>query len=151
MSINEESREWADGAQRNSLQPHYESKSQPPYELYGRGITEANRGLIEAIIASIRNARGRILVAVVVVLALCIIACEMLEKSVIGALIIALMILIIGFISLRRAEDKDAGQKENREKSKTKPAESGAGGNSQGPNRGTSTRNGGPDTNGGGE
>jgi len=159
MDINEKSREWVDGSKRNSLQPHYESKLQPPYELYGQGITEANRGWIEAIITSIRNARGKILVAVVVVLALCKIACEFLEKgsnnlsykSIISTLLVAGMVLVIGLISLRRTEDNDVWQKENRKEGKTESAEPGVGGNSQGQDRRASTRDGGSNLDGGGE
>ncbi|MGA2172049.1 MAG: hypothetical protein ABSG82_03415 [Sedimentisphaerales bacterium] len=135
MSVNEESREWGNGAQGNSLQPHHNSTLQPCYEFYRQGITEPHNVWFEVI----RNARGKYLVSVVVVLALCKIACEMLEKSIIGTLVIALMILSIVFIPLWRVEDKDAGQKEDREKDKDESAKSGTGGISPGQNRRTST------------
>jgi len=159
MDTNEEYGKRGDDEQGNQPQPHYKSKSRPPYELYGQGITEANRGWVEAIVVSIRNARGKILVAVVVVLALCKIACEFLEtgsnnlsyKSIIGTLLVAGMVLTIGLISLRRVKNTDVGQKEDREKGKVESAESGTGGISPGQNRRPSTRNRGPDTNGGSE
>jgi hypothetical protein len=145
MSINEGSREWGNGAQRNSLQPHHNSTLQPCYGFYQQGITESNKGLFEVIIASIRNARGRYLVAIVAVWALYKVACEFLEKgsnnlsykSITGALLIALMILTVGLVSLRRIEDTNAGQKEDREKDKDESSESGTGGISPGQNRRT--------------
>lgn len=159
MSINEESREWGNGAQRNFPQPHHNSTLQPCYDFYSQGITESRKVWLEIIIASIRNARGKILVAVVVVLALCKIACEFLEKgsndlsykSIIGTLLVAGMVLTIGLISLRGRKDTNVGQKEDREKDKVESAESGAGGISQGQDRRTTTRDGGPDIDGGGE
>jgi len=160
MSINEKSKERGNGAQQdNSPQPHRNSISQPCYEFYQQGIYEANRGWIEAIIASIRNARGRYLVTIVAVWALYKVACEFLEKgsnnlsykSITGTLLVAGMVLAIGLFSLRWNKDTDVGQKENREKDKDESAESGTGGISPGQNRGTSTRNRGSNANGGRE
>jgi len=132
---------------------------QPRYDFYAQGITEARKGWFEVITASIRNARGRYLVTVVAVWALSRVACEFLKrgsnnlsyKSISGTLLIALMILIIGLVSLRRAEDTDAGQKEKRKKDKVKSAESGNGRISPGQNRRPSTRDGGSNLNGGGK
>jgi hypothetical protein len=132
---------------------------QPHYDFYAQGIAEAHKGWFEAVVALIRNARGKILVAVVVVLALCKIACEFLEKgsnnlsykSIIGTILFGLMILTIGLVSLRRVEDTDVGQKENGEKGKVESAESGAGRISPGQDRRPSTRDGGPNLDGGGK
>ena len=153
MDTNRESGKRGDDGRENHLQPHYNHSSRPSYEFYGQGITEANRGWVEVI----RNARGRYLVTVVVVLALCKIACEFLEKgsnnlsykSITGTLLVAGMVLAIGLFSLRRNKDTDVGQKENREKDKDESAESGAGGTGTGQNRRPSTRNRGPDADGG--
>lgn len=149
MSMNEEYGKNGDGGQGNYPQPRY--------DFYAQGITEARKGWWEVIAASIRNARGKILVAVVAVLALCKVACEFLEKgsnnlsykSIIGALIIALMILTIGLVSLRRVEDTDG--KEKRKKDKVESVESGTGRISPGQNRRPSTRNGGSNLDGGGK
>ncbi len=157
MSINERSTERCNGAHRDSLQPHHNSTLQPCYEFYRQGITESHKGWIEVINASIRNARGRILIAVVAVLALSKVACEFLEKgsnnlsyrSIIGALLIALMILVVGLISLRRVKDTNVGQKEDREKDKVESAEFGVSGNSSDQDRRTSARDGGSDIDGG--
>lgn len=100
---------------------------QPRYDFYAQGITKASKGWFEVIAASIRNAHGRHLVTIVAVLALCKVACEFLEKSIIGALLVAVVILIVGLISLRRVEDNDAGQKEKRKKDKDESAKSGTG------------------------
>lgn len=159
MDTNRESGKRGDDGRENHLQPRYESKSRPPYEFYGQGITEANRGWVEAIVASIRNARGRYLVTVVAVWALCKIACEFLEKgsnnlsykSITGTLLVAGMVLTIGLISLRRGKDTDVGQKEDREKGKVESAKSGAGGTGPGQDRRASTRDRSPDTDGGGK
>ncbi len=121
--------------------------SQPRYDFYAQGITEARKGWFEVITASIRNARGRYLVTIVAVWALSKVACEFLERgsnnlsytSISGALLIALMILAIGLVSLRRAEDTDVGQKEKGKKDKVKSAESGNGRISPGQNRRPST------------
>lgn len=133
--------------------------SQPPYDLYARGITEARKGWFKVITASIRNAHGRYLVTVVAVWALSKVACEFLEKgsnnlsytSISGAILIALMILTIGLVSLRRAEDTDVGQKEKGKKDKIKSAESGTGRISPGQNRRSSTRDRGSNLDGGGK
>lgn len=148
-------RKRSDGGQGSHPQQHYE---QPPYEFYRQGINEAHRGWFEVIIASIRNARGIYLVTIVAVWALCKVACEFLKsgnshldhKSFIGALLVAGMVLTIGLVSLRRVKNNNAGQKEDREKDKDKPAESGAGGDSASQNRRASTRDGGPNLDGGG-
>ena len=151
MSMNEEYVKRGYDEQGNHPQPHY--------DFYAQGITEARKGWFEVIIASIRSAHGRYLVTVVAVLALCKVACEFLEKgsnnlsykSISGTLLIALMILTIGLVSLRRVEDTDAKQKEKRKKDKVEPVESGTGRISPGQNRRTSTRDGSPNLNGGGE
>ncbi len=139
---------------------------QPCYDFYAQGITEARKGIAEAckgwfevITTSIRNAHGRYLVTVVAVLALCKVACEFLEKgsndlsykSISGTLLIALMILTIGLVSLRRVEDTDDKQEEKRKKEKVESAESGAGRISPGQNRRPSTRDGGSNLDGGGK
>lgn len=147
MSMNEKNLESGIGRQGNQPQPHYDSKSQPPYELYEQGITPANRPWIEFV----RNARGRYFVVAVVVLALCKIGCETLEKSIIGALIIALMILSILFFPQWREDNTNAGQKENRKESKIKSAEPGAGGNGPGQDRRITARNRGTNPDGGSE
>jgi hypothetical protein len=159
MSMDDKYGKRGDDGQENHPQPHCNHSSRPSYEFYGQGITEANRGWIEVIIASIRNAHGKYLVTVVVVWALYKIACEFLEKgsnnlsykSITGTLLVAGMVLAIGLFSLRRNKDTDVGQKENREKDKDESAESGAGGISPGQNRRTSTRNRGSNANGGGK
>jgi hypothetical protein len=120
---------------------------QPQYDFYAQGITEARNGLWEAVAASIKNARGKYIVTIVAILALCKVACEFLEKgsnnlsykSIIGVLLLALMILTIGLVSLRRFKGNNAGQKEKGEKGKIKPAESGTGRISPGQDRRPST------------
>ena len=142
MDTNKEYGKRGDDGQENHLQTHYDFKEQPRYDFYQQGITEPHRDWF----VLMRNARGKILVAIVVVLALCKIACEFLEKgsnnlsykSITGTLLVAGMLLILGLVSLRRIEDTDVGQKENREKGKTESSESGAGGNSQDQDRRTS-------------
>ncbi len=134
---------------------------QPRYDFYAQGITEARtrKGWFEVIIASIRYAHGKYLVTVVAVLALCKIACEFLEKgsnnlsykSLIGTLLVALMILTIGLVSLRRVKETDAGQKEDREKDKDESAESGTGKTGQDEDRRPSTRDRGSNLDGGGK
>jgi hypothetical protein len=132
---------------------------QPNYDFYAQGITEAHKRWFEVVIASIKNARGRYLVTVVAVWALSRVACEFLEKgsnnlsykSISGTLLVALMILAIGLVSLWRAEDTDAGQKEKRKKDKVESAESSTGRISPGQNRRPSTRDGGPNLDGGGK
>jgi hypothetical protein len=158
MDTNGEFGKRGDGGQGSHPQPHYGFTEQPQYEFYRQGINEAHRGWFEVIIASIRNARGIHLVTIVAVWALSKVACEFLksgnshldDKSFIGTLLVAGMVLIIGLVSLRRVENNNAGQKEDREKDKDKPAESGAGGNSASQNRRPSTRDGGPNLDGGG-
>jgi hypothetical protein len=155
MSIDEKSKEWGNSAQGNSLPQHNNSTSQPCYEFYRQGITEPHKVWFDVI----RNTRGRYLVAVAAVWALYEIACEFLksgcnhfdDKSFFGTLLVAGMLLTIAIVSLRRTEDTDAGQKENREKDKDESAESGTGGISPGQNRRTTTRNRGSDANGGGK
>jgi hypothetical protein len=157
--MNEEYGNRGDDGQGNHLLPPYYFTELPQCKFYKQGLTEANKGWLEAIVALIRNARGKILVAVVVVLALCKIACEFLEKgsnnlnykSITGTLLLALMILTIGLVSLRRVEDTDVGQKEKRKKDKVESAKSGAGRISPGQNRRPSTRDGGPNLDGGGK
>lgn len=157
--MNEEYGKRGDGRQGNHPQPHYDFTERPSYEFYEQGITEAHKSWFEAIFTLVRNARGIQIVTVVVVLALCKVACEFLEKgsnnlsykSISGALLVALMILTIGFASLRRVEDTDAEQKEKRKKDKVKSAESGTGRKGQGQNRRTSTRDGGSNLDGGGK
>ena len=130
---------------------------QPNYDFYAQGITEANKGWFGVILASIRNAHGRYLVTIVAVLALCKVACEFLEKgsnnpsykSISGTLLIALMILTIGLVPLRRVKGNNAEQKAKRKKGEVEPAESGTGRISPGQNRRPSTRNRGPDADGG--
>jgi len=159
MSINEKSQGLGNGARESSPRPHHNATLQPCYDFYKQGINEANKGWIEVIVASIRNARGRYLVAIVTVWALYKVACEFLEKgsnnlsykSITGTLLVAGMVLIIGLVSLRRGKDTDVGQEENRKESEIEPAESGTGGNSPGQNRRTATRNRGPNPDGGGE
>lgn len=159
MSMNEKYGERGDDGQGNHSQPHYDFTERPPYKFYQNGITEAPKGWPEAFLTLARNARGIQIVTVVVVLALCKIACEFLEKgsnnlsykSITGTILVALMILIIGLISLRRTEDTDAKQKEEREKNKDESAKSGAGGTSQSQNRRPSKRNGSSNPNGGGK
>jgi hypothetical protein len=131
---------------------------QPQYDFYAQGITEAHKRWFEVVVASIKNARGKYLVTVVAVLALCKVACEFLEKgsnnlsykSIIGTLLFGLMILTIGLVSLRRVKNTDAWQKEKRKKDKVESAESGTGRISPSQNRRPSTRNRGPNLNGGG-
>jgi hypothetical protein len=142
------------GKRFNDRQGNY---PQPHYGFYTQGITEARKGWWEVIAASIRNARGRYLVSVVAVWALYKIACEFIEsgsnnlynKSFIGALLVAGMVLTLGLIALRRVENTNAGQKEKRKKDKVESAESGTGGISPGQNRRTSTRDGGSNHDGG--
>jgi hypothetical protein len=149
--MNEEFGKRGDGWQENHPQPQY--------DFYAQGITDARKGWWEVITASIRNAHGRYLVAIVAVWALSRVACEFLEKgsnnlsykSISGALLFGLMILTIGLVSLRRTEDTDAGQKEKRKKDKVESAESGTCGISPGQNRKTSTRDRGPNLDGGGK
>lgn len=148
-----------DDGQRNHYQPHYDFTERPPYKFYQNGITEEPKGWPEAFFTLARNARGIQIVTVAVVLTLCYLACEFLEKgsnnlsyrSIIGTLLVALMIFIIGLISLRRTEDTDAKQKEEREKNKDESAKSGAGGTSQSQDRRPSKRNGSSNPNGGGK
>ncbi len=157
MSMNEEFGKRGDDRQGNHLLPPYYFTELPQCKFYKQGLTEANKGWLEAIVALIRNARGKILVAVVVVLALCKVACEFLEKgnndlsykSIIGTLLVALMILIVGLISLRRVKDTDG--KEKRKKDKIEPVESGTSRISPGQNRRPSTRDRGSNLDGGGE
>lgn len=151
MSMNEEFGKRGNDGQGNHPQPQY--------DFYAQGITEAHKGWWEVITASIRNAHGRYLVTIVAVWALCKVACEFLEKgsnnlsykSIIGALLFGLMIFTIGLVSLRRDEDTDVRQKEKRKKDKVEPVESGTGRISPGQNRRPSTRNGGPNLDGGGK
>jgi hypothetical protein len=141
------------GRQGNQLQPHYESKSQPPYDFYLQGVAEAHRGLFEIL----RKASGKYLVPIGAIWALYEIAGEFLksgsnhfdDKPFFGVLLVSGMLLAIAIVSLRRTEDTDAGQKENRKESKVEPAESGAGGNSPGQDRRITARNRGTNTNGG--
>jgi len=151
MSMSEEYGIPDDGGKGNYPQPRYDS--------YAQGISEARKGWFEVITTSIRNAHGRYLVAVVAVFALCKVACEFLEKgsnalsykSISGTLLIALMILTIGLVSLRRVEDTDDKQKEKRKKDKVESVESGAGRVSPSQNRRTSTGDGGTNLDGGGK
>jgi hypothetical protein len=159
MDTNKEYGKCGDGGQGNHPQPHYDFTERPSYEFYGQGITEARKGWFEVVIASIKNARGRYLVAVVAVWALYKVAYEFIEsgsnhlynKSFIGALLVAGMVLTLGLIALRRVEGTDAGQKEKRKKDKVESAESGTGGISPGQDRRPSTRDGGPNLDGGGK
>jgi hypothetical protein len=147
------------GRQGNQPQPQYDFTEQPRYGFYQQGLTEAQKGWIEVFIASIKNARGRYLVTIVAIWALSKVACEFLEKgssnlsykSITGTLIIAGMVLIIGLISLRKNEDINVEQQENRKESEIKPAESGTGGNSPNQDRGITERNRGPNHDGGSE
>jgi hypothetical protein len=151
MGMDEEYGKRGDGWQENHPQPQY--------GFYAQGITEAHKGWWEVVTASIRNAHGKYLVTIVAVLALCKVACEFLEKgsnnlsykSIIGTLLFGLMILTIGLVSLRRVEDTDAGQKEKRKKDEVESAESGTGRISPGQNRRPSTRDRGPNLDGGGK
>jgi len=155
--MNKEFGKCGDDGQGNHPQPRYDFTEQPPYEFYQQGITESHKGWFEVVIASIKNARGRYLVAVVAVWALYKVACEFIEsgsnhlynKSFIGALLIAGMVLTLGLIALRRVEDTNVGQKEKRKKDKVESAESGTGRISPGQNRGPSTRDRGSNFNGG--
>ena len=155
MDTDRESGKRGNDGQENHPQPHYNLIEQPPYDWYKQGITEAHKGWVEVI----RNARGRYLVTVAAVWALYEIACEFLksgsnhfdDKSFFGTLLVAGMLLTIAIVSLRRIENTDVGQKENREKDKDESAESGTGGISPGQNRRTSTRNRGSNANGGGK
>lgn len=159
MSMNEEYGKRGDGRQGNHPQPHYDFTERPPYKFYEQGITEAHKGWFEAIVALVRNARGIQIITVVVVLALCKVACEFLEKgsnnlsykSISGTLLVALMILTIGLVSLRRVKDTDVGQKENRKKDKDESAKSGTGGTGQEQNRRPSKRDRGSNLDGGGK
>ncbi len=159
MVTNKESRNRGDDGQGNHPQPHYNFTERPSYEFYQQGISEAKRRYIEAIIASIKNARGRYLVAIVAVWALSRVACEFLEKgsnnlsykSTGGTLLAALMIFTIGLVSLRGAKDTDGSQKEKGKKDKVESAESGNGRISPGQNRRPSTRDGGSNLDGGGK
>jgi len=127
MSMNKEYGKRGDDGQGSHPQPHY--------DFYAQGITEARKGWFEVITASIRNARGRYLVTIVAIWVLSKVACEFLEKgsnnlsykSISGSLLVALMILTIGLVSLRRVEDTDVGQKENRKEDKDESAKSGTG------------------------
>ena len=157
--MDEEHGKRGDDGQGNHPQPHYDFTRQPPYEFYRQGITEAHKGWIEVVIASIKNARGRYLVAVVAVWALYKVACEFIEsgsnylynKSFIGALLAAGMVLTVGLIALLRVKDTDVGQKEKRKKDKVESAESGTGRISPGQNRRPSTRNRSSNLDGGGK
>jgi hypothetical protein len=147
------------GRQGNQPQPPYYLTELPQCRFYQQGISGENRGWIEVIIASIKNARGRYLVTIVAIWALSKVACEFLEKgssnlsykSIISTLLIAGMVLIIGLISLRKNEDINVEKQENRKESEIKPAESGTGGNSPDQDRRTSERNRGPNHDGGSE
>jgi hypothetical protein len=151
MGMDEEYGKRSDDGQGNHPQPQY--------DFYAQGITEAHKKWFEVVVASIKNARGRYLVAVVAVWALYRVACEFIEsgsnhlynKSFIGALLVAGMVLTLGLIALRRVEDTNAGQKEKRKKDKVESAESGTGRISPGQNRRPSTRDGGPNLDGGGK
>lgn len=138
--------------------PRYDSTSRPPYEFYEQGITEANKGWFETIITSARNAGGRYLVAAVAVIFLCKIACEFIangsenlgSKAFIGALLVAAMILSIGLVPLLRVKDTNATEKTEKNK-KDKPPEPGTCGKGSGQNRRPSTRDRGPNPDGGGK
>lgn len=140
MDTNEKSGKSSNSGQGNHPQTQYDFTERPRYEFYQQGISEAHKGWIEVVIATIRNARGKILVTVVVVLALCKIACEFLEKgssnlsykSITGTLLVAGMVLTIGLISIRRVEETDVGKEEDRKEGKIESAESGPGGNGSG-------------------
>jgi hypothetical protein len=151
IGMNEEFGKCSNDGQGNYPQPHY--------DFYAQGITEAHKGWIEVVIASIKNARGKYLVAVVAVWALYKVACEFIEsgsnhlynKSFIGALLAAGMVLTLGLIAILRDEGTNAGQKEKGKKDEIESAESGTGGISPSQNRRPSTRNGGSNLNGGGK
>jgi hypothetical protein len=149
--MNGESGKRSDDGQRNHPQPQY--------GFYAQGITEVRKSWFGVILALIRNARGKYLVTVVAVLALCKVACEFLEegsnnlsyKSIIGATLLGLMILTIGLVSLRRVKGNNARQKEKRKKDKVESAESGAGRISPGQDRRPSARDRGSNLDGGGK
>jgi hypothetical protein len=155
MDTNRESGKRGNDGRENHPQPHYDSKLQPFYELYRQGITEANRGWFEIL----RRVSGRYVVPVGAVWALYEIAGEFLnsgnnnldDRSFFGVLLVAGMLLTIAIVSLRRIEDTDVEQKENRKEGKVESAEPGAGGKSPGQNRRTSTRDRSTDVDGGSE
>jgi hypothetical protein len=137
--MNEEYGKHGESGQDNHPQQYYDITEQPQDKFYKQGVFDRRKVWWEVITTSISNARGRCLITVVAVLALCKIACEFIGKgsnnlsykSIIGSLLIALMIFITGLVSLRRVEDKnDAEQKEKRKKDKTDSTESGPGGSS---------------------
>jgi hypothetical protein len=152
-SMNEKNLESGNGRQGNQPQPPYYLTELPQCKFYQQGISAENRVWFEIL----RNARGKYLVVIVVVLALCKVACEFLEKgssnlsykSIIGTLIVAGMVLLIGLILLRKNEDTNAGQEENREK--IEQIESGTGGNGPGQDRRITERNRGTNPDGGSE
>lgn len=145
--MNEKNLESGNGRQGNQSRPHY--------EFYQQGITEAHRGLFEII----RKASGRYLVPIGAIWALYEIADEFLksgsnhldDKSFFGVLLVSGMLLTIAIVSLRRIDNTDARQKEDRKESEIESAEPGAGRNSPGQNRRTTTRNRGSNSDGGGE
>lgn len=149
--MDEEFGKHGDDGQGNHPQPHY--------DFYAQGITEAHKKWFEVVIASIKNARGRYLVAVVAVWALYKVACEFIEsgnnrlynKSFIGALLVAGMVLTLGLIAIRRVENTNAGQKGKRKKDEVESAESGTGRISPSQNRRPSTRDRSPNLDGGGK
>jgi len=160
MSTNNEFGKCGNGKRGNPLPPRYDSTSRPPYEFYEQGITEANKGWLEAIITSARNAGGRYLVAAVAVIFLYKIAYEFIangsehlsNKAFIGALLIAAMILSIGLVSLLRVKDTNATEIQKTEKNKKdEPPEPGTCGKGSGQNRRPSTRDRGPNPDGGGK
>jgi len=151
--MNEKNGTSGNGRQGNQPQPHYESKSQPLYELFKQGITEANRGWLEVL----RRAGGKYFIPFVGIGTLYKIAHEVLrsennrfnDKSFFGILLISGMILSIVIVSL--CKNTDVWQKENRKESEIESAESGAGGISPGQNRRITTRNRGSNPDGGSE
>jgi hypothetical protein len=159
MSTNNGFWKYGNDKRGNPPPPCYDSPSRPPYEFYEHGITEANKGWLEAIITSARNAGGRYLVASVAVIFLCKIACEFIAngnehlgtKAFIGALLIAAMILTIGLVSLLWVKDTNATEIQKTEKNKDKPPESGTCGKGSGQNRRPSIQDRGPNSNGGGK
>lgn len=158
MSTNNGFGKCGNGKRGNPLPPRYDSTSRPPYEFYEQGITEASKVWLKAIITSARNAGGRYLIAAVAVIFLCKIACEFIangsenlgSKAFIGALLVAAMILSIGLVSLLWVKNTDATERQ-KEDNKDEPPESGTGGKGAGQNRKPSTRDRGPNSDGGGK
>ncbi len=104
-------------------------KSLPPYEFYQKGINEAGRGWVTAILAFMKNRTGGEVVAVVSILVLWRIASELIkEKSgldsmtLVGCLAVAIMIFILGLLAtIRVTKAKYAEDTQEKQGEKTQP------------------------------